>query len=97
VRVGIDPTGGTNPFSSSVVWSAYANPLDAYVQQAIEAVAQSDKVTVFVWSAPQYPEKYLETYVDSASLIVTGQGPAPTAAATQDAQPTQQLAQPRPP
>jgi|GEM_PF-514847 len=89
LRVGIDPTGGTNPFSSNIVWSSYANPLDAYVQQSVEAVAQSDKATVFVWSAPQYPQKHLETYVDSASLVVTGQGPAPTAAATQGTQPTQ--------
>jgi LysM repeat protein len=96
LRVGIDPTGGTNPFSSNVVWSSYANPLDAYVQQAVEAVAQSDKVTVFVWSAPQYPEKHLETFVDSASLVVTGQGPAPTAVATQAAQPTQPAGTPTP-
>ncbi len=89
LRLGIDPTGGTNPYSSDVVWSSYANPLDAYVQQAVEAVAQSDKVTVFVWSAPQYPEKHLETFVDSASLVVTGQGPVPTAASTTAAPPTQ--------
>ncbi len=89
LRVGIDPTGGTDPFSANVVWSAYANPLDAYVQQTVEAVAQSDKVTVFVWSAPQYAQKHVETYVDNASLVVTGQGPTPTAGATQAAQPTQ--------
>ena len=88
LRVGIDPTGGTNPFSSNIVWSSFANPLDAYVQQSVEAVAQSDKATVFVWSAPQYPEKHLETFVDNASLAVVGQGPAPTAT-TQGAQPTQ--------
>jgi LysM repeat protein len=96
VRLGIDPTGGTDPFSPSVVWSSYANPLDAFVQQSVEAVAQSDKATVFVWSAPQYPEKHLETFVDSASLVVTGQGPAPTAASTQTAQPTQPAGTPAP-
>jgi len=89
VRVGIDPTGGINPFSSNIVWSSYANPLDAYAQQAVEAVAQSDKATVFIWSAPQYSLKHLETFVDNASLVVTGQGPAPTAAVTQAAPPTQ--------
>ncbi len=89
LRVGIDPTGGTDPFSANIVWSSYANPLDAYVQQSVEAVAQSDKATVFVWSAPQYAQKHVETYVDNASLVVTGQGPAPTpAATTQSAQPT---------
>jgi len=88
LRLGIDPTGGTDPYSPNIVWSPTANPLDAYVQQSVEAVAQGDKATVFVWSATQYPEKHLETYVDNASLVVTGQGPAPTAT-TPNAQPTQ--------
>lgn len=96
LRLGIDPTGGTNPYSSNVVWSSYANPLDAYVQQAVETVAQSDKVTVFVWSAPQYPEKHLEAFVDSASLVVTGQGPVPTAASTTVAPPTLPAGTPAP-
>jgi LysM repeat protein len=96
LRVGIDPTGGTSPFSPSVVWSSYANPLDAYAQQAVEAVAQGDKATVFVWSAPQYALKHNETFVDNASLVVTGQGPAPTASATQAAQPTQAAGTPAP-
>lgn len=96
LRVGIDPTGGTNPFSSSIVWSSYANPLDAYMQQVVEAVAQSDKATVFVWSAPQYSLKHLEAFVDSASLLVTGQGPAPTTTSTPAAQPTQPAGTPGP-
>jgi LysM repeat protein len=96
LRVGIDPTGGTDPFSSNIVWSAYANPLDSFVQQAVEAVAQSDKATVFVWSAPQYSQKHVETFVDNASLVVAGQGPAPTAAPTEAAQPAQPAGTPGP-
>jgi LysM repeat protein len=89
VRLGIDPTGGADPFSPNIVWSTPANPLDAFSPQSVEAVAQSDKATVFVWSAPQYPELHLETFVDNASLTVVGQGPAPTATTAQGAQPTQ--------
>jgi LysM repeat protein len=96
LRVGIDPAGGTDPFSSSVVWSAYANPLDAYAQQSVEAVASSDKATVFVWSAPQYSQKHVETFVDNASLVISGQGPAPTTAAAEAAQPTQPAGTPGP-
>jgi LysM repeat protein len=96
LRVGIDPTGGTNPFGSSVVWSSYANPLDAYVQQSVEAVASSDKVTVFIWSAPQYSQRHVETFVDNASLVVSGQGPAPATASTEAAQPTQPADTPGP-
>jgi LysM repeat protein len=88
MRVGIDPTGGTNAFAPTVVWSSFANPLDAFVLQQVEAVAQSDKVTVFVWSSPTYPEKHTEVYVDSASLVALGQGAVPTSGPTQTAQPT---------
>jgi LysM repeat protein len=77
--VGIDPTGGTNAFSTGIVWSAFANPLDAFVQQSVEAVAQGTSVTVFISSAPDYPEKHLDIYVDDASLIAVGQGEVPTA------------------
>ena len=94
---GIDPTGGTNPFVPPSSGHPIANPLDAYVQQAVEAVAQSDKVTVFVWSSPQYSQKHVEIYVDNASLVVTGQGAVPTAAAHATAcSPRSQPAQPRP-
>jgi LysM repeat protein len=81
-RVGIDPTGGTNAFGAGVVWSGYANPLDAFVLQEVEAVAQSSTVTVFIWSSPTYPELHTDIYVDDASLIAVGQGAVPTTAAT---------------
>ncbi|MBP7687056.1 MAG: LysM peptidoglycan-binding domain-containing protein [Thermoflexales bacterium] len=82
LRVGIDPTGGTNAFSPNIVWSGFANPLDAFVLQSVEAVAQGNTVTVFVWSAPQYSSKHVDIYVEDASLSALGQGAAPTAAAT---------------
>ncbi|MBI5566741.1 MAG: LysM peptidoglycan-binding domain-containing protein [Chloroflexi bacterium] len=82
LRVGIDPTGGANAFSSNVIWSNEANPLDAFFQQSVEAVAQGSTVTVFIWSAPQYSSKHVDIYVDDASLIALGQGAVPTAAAT---------------
>ncbi len=84
-RVGIDPTGGTNAFASTVVWSSFANPLDAFVQQSVEAVAQSDKATVFIWSSPTYPEKHTDIYVDNASLVAVGQGAVPATTPTQPA------------
>lgn len=98
VRVGIDPTGGTNAFSSNIVWSAFANPLDAFVQQSVEAVAQGSSVTVFISSAPDYPEKHVDIYVDDASLIAIGQGEVPTAAPGTPGtpQPTATLGTPQP-
>ncbi len=82
-RVGIDPTGGTNAFSPNVVWSSYINPLDAFVQQSVEAVAQGTSVTVFIWSWPTYPELHTDIYVDDASLMAVGQGEVATTAPTQ--------------
>jgi LysM repeat protein len=78
-RVGIDPTGGTNASSPNIVWSGFANPLDVFVLQEVEAVVQGTAVTVFIWSSPTYPELHTDVYVDDASLIVIGQGQTPTA------------------
>lgn len=80
-RVGIDPTGGTSPFGSGVVWSGYANPIDVFVQQQVEAVAQNATVTVFIWSSPLFPQQYNDIYVDDASLVAIGQGEAPATTA----------------
>ncbi len=91
-RVGIDPTGGTDAFSANVVWSSFQNPLDAFSLHAVEAVAQGNAVTVFVWSSPAFPEKHTDIYVDDASLTVAGQGPAPQATAA----PTQPGSTPQP-
>jgi LysM repeat protein len=78
-RVGIDPTGGTNAFSPNIAWSGSANPLDAFVRQEVEAVAQGNAVTVFIWSSPTYPELHTDIYIDDASLIAIGQDQVPTA------------------
>ena len=93
-RIGIDPAGGTDPFSSNVVWSPYQNPLDAFSRHEVEAVAQGDAVTVFLWSSPTYPELHTNIYVDDASLISVGQGPAPTTAASTPASGTPQATLP---
>jgi LysM repeat protein len=74
MRIGIDPNGGTDPFGANVVWSGYQNPLDAFGLIQVEAVAQANSVTVFLWSAPNFPELHTDIYVDDASLTVAGQG-----------------------
>ncbi len=82
MRIGIDPTGGTNPFSGSVVWSGMANPYDVYVPFEVEATAQGDTVTVFMWSQPQEARKHNDIYWDGAALVANGAGaPAPAAPA----------------
>jgi LysM repeat protein len=84
MQVGIDPTGGTNPYGPSVVWSGYQNPFDAYQSFSVQAQAQGDTVTVFTFSAPsvnpnspEYGFKHTDIYWDDASLTVVGGGSAP--------------------
>jgi hypothetical protein len=77
MRVGIDPTGGTNPFSPAIVWSPAANAYDAYVLFTVQAQAQGDTATVFTWSAPEEQRKHNDVYWDNASLTVVGAAPPP--------------------
>ena len=82
MRVGIDPTGGTNPFSPNVIWSAVNDVYDAWGLYVIEAVARSSTITVYTRSTPVYGVQHNDIYVDDASLVVVGSGggsPAPTA------------------
>jgi hypothetical protein len=70
MRIGIDPNGGTDPFSTSIVWSKDQNPLDKWEAFAVEATARASRVTVFTYSAPEYPSKHNDVYWDDASMIV---------------------------
>ena len=74
MKVGIDPLGGSNPFAGSVVWSGSAQPYDAYQLFEVEASAQGETVTVFMWSQPTEARKHNDVYWDDASLVVVGQG-----------------------
>jgi hypothetical protein len=78
MRVGIDPNGSTNPWSAAIVWSGELNPLDTWQQFAVEATAKTNKVSVFTWSAPDYPTKHNDVYWDDASLVVIAQPVPPT-------------------
>lgn len=70
MRVGIDPFGGTDAFSSDIVWSAYFNPIDQWQVACASAVAQGTRVTVFLWASPDSPRQNQDIYWDDASLVV---------------------------
>lgn len=99
MRIGIDPTGGTNPYGPSVVWSGFQQPFDTYTLFSVQAQAQGDRVTVFTYSAPSvnpnspdYGFKHTDVYWDDASLVVVGGGnpapPPPTATSASSGQPS---------
>lgn len=69
--VGIDPTGGTDPLADSIVWGRGAHIYNAFRRvPAVEAVAESDTVTVFLRSQTLWPFKHNDAYWDDANLVV---------------------------
>ena len=68
LRVGIDPTGGLNPASPQVVWSAAANPVDAYQLLSVATAAAGPLATVYLQSNPRQPRSHNDVYWDSVSL-----------------------------
>lgn len=70
MRVGLDPTGDTDWSADTVVWSDYFNPLDQWQIACVEAVAESNIVTVFVWASPDGPRQNQDVYWDDGSLVV---------------------------
>jgi len=71
--VGIDPTGGTNPYADTVVWGQGAHIYNEYAQlPSVEATARADTVTVFLRSKTLWPFKHNDAYWDDAELLVVG-------------------------
>jgi hypothetical protein len=92
VRVGIDPTGGINPYAPGVVWSPFSMFYDEWRVLAVDAVARSNAMTVFLWSQQLYPVQHNDVAVDEAYLGLAGPGTAAPAAdtSTDSAQPAEQ-------
>ncbi|MGD2147860.1 MAG: hypothetical protein PVH41_14280, partial [Anaerolineae bacterium] len=71
--LGIDPTGGTDPYSPNVVWGEIAHIYNEHHQvPAVEAVAQSQQVTVFLRSRTLWPFKHNDAYWDDVELVAVG-------------------------
>jgi hypothetical protein len=67
-RVGIDPTGGTNWQSGSIVWAPQRTQYDYYGLFMVEATSQAPFVTVYTHSRPMWPVKHNDVYWDDARL-----------------------------
>ena len=68
MRIGIDPTGGTDPNGGNVVWSGFVQPWNHYESLAVEAVARSNRMTVFTYATAQKGMFFREHLWDDASL-----------------------------
>lgn len=77
-KAGIDPTGGTNPWASTVIWGPEIDAYDVWTLFTVEATAQAGTVTVFTYSRADWPEPWPrianDVYIDDASLVAIGQG-----------------------
>jgi hypothetical protein len=95
--VGIDPTGGTNPFADTVVWGQGAHIYNVYAEvPAVEAVAQADTVTVFTRARAIWPFKHNDAYWDDAQLVLPkGLAEEPTDEEPEDKEGWQLHGQPR--
>jgi LysM repeat protein len=70
LQVGIDPTGGNNPWSPTIIWTAPAESFDKFSQFSVEAVAKNNIVSVWTKSTPELALQHVDVYVDEASLNV---------------------------
>jgi hypothetical protein len=69
--LGIDPTGGTDPFADSVRWGKTAHIYDNYAEiPSAQVEAESGTITVFLRGHALWPFKHNDFYFDAASLHV---------------------------
>ncbi len=80
LQVGVDPQGGTSPFSTSVVWSGEQISPDEYrrIGPVSTQVGPGGAVTVFLRSTAKWPVQHNDAYWDDASLVTTAPGEPPT-------------------
>lgn len=93
-RVGIDPTGGVNPFAPTVIWTeSYSK--NRWLQLEVSATAESNFATIFLFATQGARNNPNDIYWDDAYLI--GQRGNPNAGAEVAAPaapaPTQQIAE----
>ena len=73
LRVGIDPTGGTDILSPDIVWTEI-EAFDSWSRAGVMAVATGDTMTVFISSRADWTDRVWrissDVYVDDANLRV---------------------------
>jgi hypothetical protein len=71
LQIGIDPTGNWNSGAPTITWSGEA-PMSGVIDQwglmVVEATAESDVITVFMRTNPDFANKHNDMYWDNAAL-----------------------------
>ncbi|MDZ4770048.1 MAG: LysM domain-containing protein [Chloroflexota bacterium] len=74
VKVGIDPTGGTNPYASTVAWSPNIAPHDTYLQASVTVRTTGPTATMFAFFTQASPSVLNNVWFDDAYLGTGGPG-----------------------
>jgi hypothetical protein len=86
VRIGIDPSGGTNPFAANIAWSGEFGPTE-YALFTTQAVSAGPFITVFLYAtqnggAAEHRQFFDDAYLirtDSAAVAPVGSAPVVSA------------------
>lgn len=72
VRIGIDVSGGTNPFASTVQWSGFYTPhtWGSFQYMSIDAIAPGARLTVFTYFTADKAMRFNDVFWDDASLTL---------------------------
>mgnify|MGYP000324199434 CR=1 FL=1 len=77
-RLGIDPTGGIDPYADTVNWAAGMHAYNGYCAlPSLEVVAEAPTITVFLRSTTLWPFKHNDAYWDVISLTILGRAYLP--------------------
>lgn len=84
LQVGIDPTGGINPKSQSVVWGAWRGQDDrppwdgkTWKTVTVEAVAQASLATIYLHGACRHRAKHNDGYFENVRMWASIEEPEP--------------------
>ncbi len=68
--IGVDPTGGVDPFASTVVWSEPMEQYGRYDRKLrVRVTAEAETVALFLRSATSHPFKHNDAYIDSVAMM----------------------------
>lgn len=68
-RIGIDPSGGTDATSSSVIWGPWVHTSGAWGDAICAAIAREETITVFLQTYHLWPVPLNLTMFDDVSLV----------------------------
>jgi hypothetical protein len=79
-RIGIDPTGGTDPNSANIVWSPTTNVNKGH--RSVQATASGSRVSIWIWASIQQTHGADQVWMTAFALV--GDQSVPTVAAPTD-------------